>query len=128
MDLLARLDFEKGGGFVTAIAQDAASGEVLMVASMNEAALRRTLETGEVVYWSRSRNRLWHKGEESGNTQRVVRIRVDCDGDAVLLAVEQRGGAACHTGRRSCFFDELQGDAWVDVGVQVFDPKQVYRK
>lgn len=128
MDPVSRLDFEKGGGLVTAIARDAASGEILMVAHMNPEAFRQTLATGEVVYWSRSRERLWHKGEESGNTQQVVRIRVDCDGDAVLIDVLQRGGAACHTGRRSCFFDELRDGHWVDLGVQVFDPKQVYRK
>jgi len=127
MDLLDSIDFQKGGGLVTAIAQDADSGEILMVAHMNPDSLRRTLETGEAVYWSRSRG-LWHKGEESGNTQRVVELRADCDGDAVLLRVEQRGGAACHTGRRSCFFRRLDGDRWVDDGVQVFDPAQVYKK
>jgi phosphoribosyl-AMP cyclohydrolase len=125
----ARLpDFEKAGGLVTAIAQDDASGEILMVASMNEEAFRRTLETGEAVYFSRSRARLWRKGEESGNTQRVRAVYVDCDGDAVLLRVEQRGGAACHTGRRSCFFHKLEQGRWVDVGVRVFDPAQVYRR
>jgi len=127
MDLLDSIDFQKGGGLVTAIAQDADTGEILMVAHMNPDSLRRTLETGEAVYWSRSRG-LWHKGEESGNTQRVVELRADCDGDAVLLRVEQRGGAACHTGRRSCFFRRLEGDRWVDDGVQVFDPAQVYKK
>jgi len=127
MDLLDSIDFQKGGGLVTAIAQDADTGEILMVAHMNPDSLRRTLETGEAVYWSRSRG-LWHKGEESGNTQRVVELRADCDGDAVLLRVEQRGGAACHTGRRSCFFRRLDGDRWVDDGVQVFDPAQVYKK
>jgi phosphoribosyl-AMP cyclohydrolase len=127
MDELARLlDFEKSGGLVTAIAQDDATGEILMVASMNEEAFRRTLETGEAVYWSRSRRRLWRKGEESGNTQRIRGIYVDCDGDAVLLRVEQRGGAACHTGRRSCFFQKLEAGRWVDVGVRVFDPVEVY--
>ncbi len=127
MDLLDQLDFQKGGGLVTAIAQDADTGEILMVAHMNSESLRRTLETGEAVYWSRSRG-LWHKGEESGNTQRVVELRADCDGDAVLLRVEQRGGAACHTGRRSCFFRRRDGDRWVDDGVQVFDPARVYKK
>jgi phosphoribosyl-AMP cyclohydrolase len=127
MDLLDQIDFQKGGGLVTAIAQDADTGEILMVAHMNRDSLRRTLESGEAVYWSRSRG-LWHKGEESGNTQRVVELRTDCDGDAILLRVEQRGGAACHTGRRSCFFRRRDGDRWVDDGEQVFDPAQVYKK
>ncbi len=122
------VDFEKGGGFVPAIAQDDATGEVLMVAWMNEEALRRTVETGEVHYWSRSRDALWHKGEESGNTQRVAGLYIDCDGDVVLLRVEQRGGAACHTGKRSCFFRKAEGGGWRDVGVQVFDPRDVYGK
>ncbi|MBK6849477.1 MAG: phosphoribosyl-AMP cyclohydrolase [Proteobacteria bacterium] len=122
------VDFAKGGGLVTAIAQDAESGEILMLAHMNEQALARTLELGEAVYWSRSRQRLWHKGEESGNVQRVRELRVDCDGDAILLRVEQLGAAACHTGKRSCFFRQLEGDAVRDVGVQVFDPREVYGK
>lgn len=125
MDPLSALDFDKGNGLVVAIAQDHATGEVLMVAHMNREALQRTLETGQVVYWSRSRG-LWHKGEQSGNVQIVKRLRIDCDGDAVLLVVEQRGGAACHTGRRSCFYRERRGDDWADVGVQVFDPREVY--
>jgi phosphoribosyl-AMP cyclohydrolase len=126
MDPLDLIDFDKSGGLVTAIAQDATSGEILMVAHMNEASLRRTLETGEVVYWSRSRQKLWHKGEESGNVQKVKSLRIDCDGDAVLLQVEQVGGAACHTGRRSCFFREIRDGDVADVGVQVFDPAEVY--
>ena len=126
MDPITALDFEKAGGLVSAIAVDDASGEVLMVAWMNPASFRRTLETGEVHYWSRSRNALWRKGEESGNSQLVKGVYVDCDGDVVLLRVEQRGGAACHTGRRSCFFRKLEGGEWVDVGVQVFDPTEVY--
>jgi len=126
MDPIDAIDFAKAGGLVTAIAQDFATGEILMVAYMNEASLRRTLETGEVVYWSRSRQELWHKGESSGNTQVVKSIAVDCDGDAVLLRVEQRGGAACHTGKRSCFFRRLEDGDWVDVGEQVFDPAEVY--
>ena len=128
MDPVSAVDFAKRDGLVTAIAVDDASGEVLMVAVMNEASLRRTLETGEAHYWSRSRGKLWHKGEESGNTQRVKEIYLDCDGDVLLLRVEQRGGAACHTGRRSCFFRKREGAAWKDVGVQVFDPKKVYGK
>jgi phosphoribosyl-AMP cyclohydrolase len=111
---------------VVAIAQDFRSREVLMVAHMNREALQRTLETGQAVYWSRARGRLWRKGEESGNVQIVKSVRIDCDGDVVLLEVEQRGGAACHTGKRSCFFRRRQADDWVDVGEQVFDPAQVY--
>jgi phosphoribosyl-AMP cyclohydrolase len=126
MELIESLNFDKAGGLVTAIAVDDATGEILMVAFMNPEAFRKTLELGEVVYWSRSRNRLWHKGEESGNTQLVKSLFIDCDGDVVMLRVEQRGGAACHTGRRSCFFRKLEDDRWVDVGVKVFDPKEVY--
>ena len=120
------LDFEKAGGLVTAIAVDDDTGEILMVAFMNPEAFNKTLETGEVVYFSRSRGKLWHKGEESGNTQLVKGVYTDCDGDVVVVRVEQRGGAACHTGRRSCFFRKLEDDQWTDVGVQVFDPKEVY--
>ena len=122
------VDFSKGNGLVTAIAQDAQSGEILMVANMNEASLARTLELGEAVYWSRSRQKLWHKGEESGNTQQVLELYVDCDGDAVLMKVKQVGDAACHTGKRSCFFRRIEGGEVVDVGVQVFDPAERYRK
>jgi phosphoribosyl-AMP cyclohydrolase len=129
MDPLRDVDFAKGGGLVVAIAQDAASGEILMVAHMNEESLRRTLETGQVHYWSRTRG-LWHKGETSGNVQVLSGLFLDCDGDAILLRVEQRGGAACHTGRRSCFFRELEGEGdarrWRDAGVRIFDPEQVY--
>jgi phosphoribosyl-AMP cyclohydrolase len=119
-------DFAKRGGLVTAIAQDAATGEILMVAYMNEASFRRTLELGEAVYWSTSRNELWHKGQQSGNVQVVKELWVDCDADAVLMKVEQRGGAACHTGRRSCFYRRREGGGWRDEGVQVFDPEEVY--
>jgi phosphoribosyl-AMP cyclohydrolase len=128
MDPISALDFEKGGGVVTAIALDDATGDVLMVACMNEEALRRTLASGEVHYWSRSRRRLWHKGEESGNTQAVKSVYIDCDGDCVVVRVEQRGGAACHTGKRSCFYRRLESGGWVDVGEQVFDPEEVYGK
>ena len=126
MDPIDAIDFAKGGGLVTAIAQDDATGDILMVAYMNEAAFRKTVEIGEVVYFSRSRQELWHKGESSGNTQRVKSLSIDCDGDAVLLRVEQRGNAACHTGKRSCFFRRLGDRGWVDVGEQVFDPDEVY--
>jgi len=126
MDPLGALDFEKRGGLVTAIAQDHETGEILMVAYMNEKSLRETLARGEVVYWSTSRERLWHKGESSGNVQVLKELRVDCDGDAVLLKVEQKGRAACHTGKRSCFYRYVDGEGWVDDGEQVFDPKEVY--
>ncbi len=121
-------DFAKRGGLVTAIAQDATSGEILMVAYMNQAAFAKTLELGEVVYWSTSRGELWHKGESSGNTQVVKELRVDCDGDAVLIQVEQRGRAACHTGQRSCFFRVHSAAGWKHDGEQVFDPQEVYGK
>ncbi len=124
------------GGLLTCVATDAASGEVLMVAHMNEEALRRTLATGEAWYFSRSRNRLWRKGESSGHVQRVVEARVDCDQDAVWLRVEQVGGAACHTGRRSCFYRTATAGeggavrlAFADGGdgaARVFDPAAVY--
>jgi phosphoribosyl-AMP cyclohydrolase len=126
MDNSEAPDFAKRGGLITAIAQDYASGEILMVAYMNQESFRRTLELGEAVYYSTSRQELWHKGESSGNIQLVKEMFLDCDGDALLLKVEQRGGAACHTGRRSCFFRKREGDGWKDVGVQVFDPKKVY--
>jgi phosphoribosyl-AMP cyclohydrolase len=129
MEFFELLDFEKGGGLIPAIAQDATTGEILMVANMNADAFRRTLETGEAVYWTRSRGRLWHKGEESGNVQRVLEIFTDCDGDVLLLKVEQVGNAACHTGKRSCFFRRfVEGGAVEDVGVQVFDPDEVYSR
>jgi len=97
-DPVGIIDFEKAGGLVTAIAQDDTTGEILMVAYMNEESLRLSLERREAVYWSRSRRRLWHKGEESGNVQKLKGVFVDCDGDAIVLSVEQVGGAACHTG------------------------------
>jgi phosphoribosyl-AMP cyclohydrolase len=128
MDPIDVIDFAKGGGLVTAIAQDHETGEILMVAYMNEEAFRRTLELGEVVYWSRSRKELWHKGASSGNTQTLKSLSVDCDGDALLLKVVQQGGAACHTGKRNCFFRRLEDGSWVDEGVQVFDPDEVYGK
>ena len=126
MDPVDALDFEKGDGLVTAIAVDDATGEVLMVAFVNEASFRRSLETGEVHYWSRSRNRIWHKGEQSGHVQKLRAVHVDCDGDCVVFRVNQVGGAACHTGKRNCFFRRLEDGRWVDVGEQVFDPAEVY--
>ena len=114
-------------GLVPAIAQDAATGEVLMVAWMNREALALTAESGHAVYWSRSRGRLWHKGEESGHTQRVLELRVDCDKDVVLMKIEQIGGIACHTGRRSCFFYRLESSGWQDVEPVLKDPKEIYK-
>ena len=114
-------------GLVPAIAQDAATGEVLMFAWMNRQALALTAETGHAVYWSRSRGRLWHKGEESGHTQRVLELRVDCDKDVVLMKIEQSGGIACHTGRRSCFFNRLETSGWQDVEPVLKDPKEIYK-
>jgi len=115
-------------GLIPAIAQDGSSGEVLMLAWMNREALAITIETGEAVYWSRSRGKLWHKGETSGNVQKVQEIRCDCDKDVLLLKVEQVGGAACHTGMRSCFSWVLAEDGWADDGVKVFDPEEKYGK
>jgi len=114
-------------GLVPAIAQDAAGGRVLMVAWMNREALAETAATGRAVYWSRSRGRLWRKGEESGHSQQVREIRLDCDGDVVLLAVEQAGDIACHTGRQSCFFSRLEAGRWVAVDPVLKDPELIYR-
>ena len=127
-DPRSALDFEKGNGLVTAIAQDDATGEILMVAYMNEEAFDRTVSTGEVYYYSRSRQKLWYKGEESGNTQTLKSLRIDCDGDVVLIKVEQKGGAACHTGRRSCFFRKLEGSSYEVTSERLFDPSRVYRR
>ncbi len=113
-------------GLLPAIAQDADDGEVLMVAWMNREALAATAERGEAVYWSRSRGRLWHKGESSGHTQTVREIRVDCDQDVILLLVEQKGGIACHTGRRSCFFQRLESGRWETVAPVLKDPGDIY--
>ena len=115
-------------GLVPAIAQDAATGRVLMVAWMNREALKRTAETGEAVYWSRSRRKLWHKGEESGHTQRVKELRLDCDHDVVLLQVEQCGGIACHTGRESCFFSKLENGHWVETDAVIKNPEEIYKQ
>ena len=115
-------------GLLPAIAQDAASGRVVMVAWMNRDALQETVHTGNAVYWSRSRQRLWRKGEESGHVQKVRSIRTDCDGDVLLLAVEQVGGIACHTGRESCFFLELDGERWTPVDPVLKDPRDIYAK
>jgi phosphoribosyl-AMP cyclohydrolase len=113
-------------GLVPVIAQDADDDRVLMVAWMNREALRLTAEKGRAVYWSRSRQRLWHKGEESGHEQRVREIRLDCDSDVIVLRVEQKGGIACHTGRRSCFFRRLEDGAWKTVDAVLKDPADIY--
>jgi phosphoribosyl-AMP cyclohydrolase len=115
-------------GLVPVIAQDASSGRVLMLAWMNRDALRATLESGNAVYWSRSRGRLWRKGEESGHVQRVREMRLDCDQDALLLRVEQLGGIACHTGRERCFFRRYDNGSWVETDPVIKDPKDIYRK
>lgn len=113
-------------GLVPAIAQDADTGKVLMVAWMNRDALKETALTGSAVYWSRSRKRLWRKGEESGHVQKVRSIRLDCDEDVILLEVEQVGGIACHTGRANCFFRKLEGDRWVVTDAVLKDPERIY--
>ena len=122
------IDFDKAGGLVPAIAQDADTGEVLMLAWMNREAFEETVRTGRAVYFSRSRNKLWRKGEESGHFQEVRGVFIDCDADTVLLKVKQIGGAACHEGYKSCFFREVAGGALRNVGERVFDPKAVYGK
>ena len=124
---MLELNFTKGtDGLLPAIAQDAASGEVLMLAYINEESWRKTLETGKAHYWSRSRSKLWLKGESSGHVQLVKEILVDCDLDTVVFKVEQLGGAACHTGHRSCFYRKVQGEELEVQGEPVFDPVKVY--
>jgi phosphoribosyl-AMP cyclohydrolase len=113
-------------GLAPAIAQDAASGKVLTLAWANREALARTAATGEAHYWSRSRGRLWRKGESSGHVQKIREIRLDCDEDAILYIVEQVGGIACHTGRERCFFRRLEGERWVDVDPVLKDPREIY--
>ena len=120
-------DFDKNGGLVTVVTQDAGDGAVLMVAYMNREAWEHTIETGLATYWSRSRQELWIKGQTSGNVQHVREIRIDCDADAVLLKVEQVGGAACHTGHRSCFYRVHTDDGFETDGEPLFDPDKVYR-
>jgi len=115
-------------GMIPAIAQEARSGRVVMFAWMNRESLQKTLACGNAVYWSRTRQRLWHKGEESGHFQKIISIRADCDGDVLLLSVEQVDGIACHTGRESCFFFELQGERWVPADPVLKDPKEIYAK
>lgn len=124
---MIRLDFEKCGGLVPTIVQDFQTGEILMLAFMNEEAWQETLKTGLATYWSRTRQELWVKGKTSGNVQRVKEIRIDCDDDTILLKVDQVGGAACHTGYRSCFFKIVEEGQVRESGQKVFDPKEVYK-
>ena len=122
------IDFEKAGGLIPAIAQDFKTGEIFMFAFVNRESLELTLKTGIVHYWSRSRKKLWKKGESSGNVQEVMEIRIDCDNDCILFKVNQIGGAACHTGYRSCFYRKIEGDSLVIDGEKVFDSADVYGK
>jgi phosphoribosyl-AMP cyclohydrolase len=117
-----------GDGLVPVIAQEQGSGKVLMFAWMNREALALTARTGHAVYWSRSRARLWHKGEESGHQQEVAEIRTDCDNDVILLTVRQRGGIACHTGRHSCFYQRLEHAGWVAVEPVIKSPDEIYKR
>ena len=124
-----KLNFEKGSGLLPAIAQDWRTGEVLMLAFMNREAWEKTLATRTVHYWSRSRNELWFKGGTSGHVQVVKEVFIDCDGDTILLKVEQLGGGACHTGYKSCFFQKIREDGTAEIfGEKVFDPEEVYKK
>jgi phosphoribosyl-AMP cyclohydrolase len=117
-----------GDGLIAVVAQDFSSQRVLTVAWMNREALKETADTQQAVYWSRSRKKLWRKGEESGHVQKVREVRIDCDSDAILLKVEQVGGIACHTGRESCFFRKLEGGKWVTIDPVLKDPKLIYKK
>lgn len=122
------IDFDKAGGLIAAIAQDADTNEVLMIAWMNQEAYEETVRTKRAVYFSRSRKKLWRKGEESGHVQEVHGVYIDCDADAVLLKVKQIGGAACHEGYKSCFFRKVEADGPQVIAEKVFDPKSVYKK
>ena len=123
---MIEIDFQKGQGLIPAIIQDAKTNEVLMLGYMNRESWEKTLEIRKASFWSRSRNKLWIKGEISGHVQEIKEIYLDCDGDTLLLKVEQVGGAACHTGHRSCFHHRLEKGTWKIVGERVFDPKEVY--
>jgi phosphoribosyl-AMP cyclohydrolase len=125
---MIQLDFKKTGGLIPAITQDFASGEILMLGYMNQEAFEATLASGNATYYSRSRQTLWIKGETSGNLQRIKEIRIDCDDDTVLLKVEQLGGAACHTGHRSCFYKKIENGSIRVIGEPMFDPREVYNK
>jgi phosphoribosyl-AMP cyclohydrolase len=124
---MVKLDFEKTNGLIPAIAQDYQTGEVLMLAYMNEQAFEETLKSGKATYYSRSRQVLWKKGETSGHMQEVKEIRVDCDNDTVLLKVDQIGGAACHKGYKTCFFSRVENNDLKIVDSIIFDPKKVYK-
>lgn len=125
---MINLNFNKINGLVPVIVQDYETGEVLMLAFMNQAAWEATLSTGKATYFSRSRQKLWVKGETSGNFQIIKEILVDCDEDTVLLKIEQRGGAACHTGYRSCFYRKMENGTLSNIGKLIFDPQEVYNK
>ena len=125
---MIQLDFKKTGGLIPAIVQDYVTGEILMLGYMNQEAFDATLSSGKATYYSRSRQTLWIKGETSGNLQQVKEIRIDCDDDTVLLKVEQLGGAACHTGHRSCFYKKIENGSIRVIGEPMFDPKEVYNK
>ena len=124
---MIQLDFKKTGGLIPAIAQDYSTGEILMLAYMNQEAFDATLSSGNATYYSRSRQTLWVKGETSGNLQQVKEIRIDCDNDTVLLKVKQLGGAACHTGHRTCFYKKIENGSIRVMGEPMFDPKEVYK-
>jgi phosphoribosyl-AMP cyclohydrolase len=125
-DWLDEVGFD-ADGLIPAIAQDASSGRILMMAWMNREALQLTAEKNVAVYWSRSRGKLWHKGEESGHVQQVKEIRFDCDADVILLKVEQTGGIACHTGRESCFYRRLENGRWTETDAVLKDPHEIYK-
>ncbi|MFW5908767.1 MAG: phosphoribosyl-AMP cyclohydrolase [Desulfosalsimonas sp.] len=125
---MVELDFEKGGGLLPAIVQDYETGQVLMLAYMNRDAWQNTLKTNKATYYSRSRDKLWVKGETSGHIQKVKEVRFDCDSDTILLKVEQLGGAACHKGYKSCFYRKVEGDNAVVTEQKIFDPEEVYKK
>lgn len=125
---MIKLDFNKMNGLIPAVIQDAESGEVLMVAFMDEKALNLTLETKKTWFYSRSRNKYWMKGEQSGHIQEVIEVYTDCDTDSVLIKVKQHGGAACHTGNRSCFYIRWEDGKWVEHSNPLFNPEEVYKK
>ena len=125
---MIELDFAKSDGLIPAIAQDWKTGEILMLAYINRLSWEETLKSGNATYWSRSRNKLWKKGEESGNVQKIKEILIDCDDDTVIFKVDQIGGAACHTGYRTCFYRKIDGDKLKTVGEKVFNPEEKYKK